>query len=225
MIKGIRGVILLAVLLPHTSLMGQDRLRAVSYGVTPGDEVTIRVFTSAGAQLQEISGTRIVDPNGRIYLPYLGPVGVSGLSAPQIRDLLGEQYSLLYSDPVVEVVSRHKVNVTGAVRDPGHYLLDPTATLVDALATAGGVASESDLGWTGASDPGQANFVRNGQLFILDLRPSTTNPDIFSIPIQSGDWIHIPITERTRTRETIQFWGGVVSLALSTALLIVLVSG
>jgi len=220
-----KGFILLAALLLPSSSGAQERLRAVSYGVSPGDEVTIRVFTSAGTQLQEVSGVRIVDPGGRIYLPYLGTVGVSGLSAPQIRDLLAEQYSLLYADPVVEVVSRLKVNVTGAVRNPGHYLLDPSSTLIDALASAGGVSSEVDMGWSAASDPASSRFVRDGELFILDLRPNTAEPAVFSLPIQSGDWIHVPIADRSRVRERVQFWASVMSLALSTAALIVIING
>ena len=225
MFRLITRMFLLSALLSPASLAAQDRLRAVSYGVSPGDEITIRVFSSAGAQLQEISGVRIVDPDGHIFLPYLGSVGVSGLSAPQIRSLLAEEYAFLYTDPVVEVVSRLKVNVTGAVRAPGHYLLDPSSTLIDALASAGGVASEIDFGYYAASDPANSRFVRNGELFVLDLRPNTVDPSVFSLPIQSGDWIHIPIAERSRVREQVQFWGGIVSLALSTVALIVLIGG
>jgi len=124
---------------------------------------------------------------------------------------------------VVEVVSRLKVNVTGAVRTPGHYLLDPSSTLIDALANAGGVGSEVDIGYYAASDPQASRFVRNGELFVLDLRPNTADPSVFSLPIQSGDWIHIPIADRSRVREKVQFWSGIVSLALSTAALIVLI--
>jgi protein involved in polysaccharide export with SLBB domain len=225
MLRTIAGSILLAALLLPSSLAGQDRLRAVSYGVRPGDEVTIRVFTSAGAQLQEISGPRIVDPDGRIFLPYLGSVGVSGLSATQIRQLLADEYALLYSDPVVEVLSKLKVNVTGAVRNPGHYLLDPSSTLIDALANAGGVGSEVDIGSYIAADPAASRIVRNGELFLLDLTPNTADPSVFSLPVQSGDWIHIPVAERSRVRETVQFWSGIMSLALSTAALIILVGG
>lgn len=216
---------LLTTLLLPASLAAQEHLRAVSYGVRPGDEVTIQVFTSAGARLEEVSGVRIVDPDGRIFLPYLGTVGILGLSAPQIRELLADEYSALYADPVVEVVSRLKVNVTGAVRAPGHYLLDPSSTLIDALATAGGVGSEVDIGYYAASDPEVSRFVRNSELFIMDLRPNTADPSVFSLPVQSGDWIHIPIAERSRVRESVQFWSGIVSLALSTVALIVLIGG
>ena len=147
---------------------------------------------------------------------------VAGMSAPEIRDRLEEAYSSLYSNPVVDVASRIKVNVTGAVRSPGHYLLDPSSTIIDALAQAGGVGSEIDLGQYAASDPAVTRFVRNGELFILDLRPNTEDPSVFSLPVQSSDWIHIPIASRSRVREQVQFWGGIVSLVTGTIALIVL---
>lgn len=222
MFRKIKGFILVAALLSPASILAQDPLREVNYGVLAGDEVVIRVFTSAGAQLDEISGIRIVDPSGQIYLPYVGTLKIAGMSAPEIRDLLEREYSALYSNPVVEVVSRLKVNVTGAVRNPGHYLLDPSSTIIDALANAGGVASEIDIGQYAASDPAASRFVRAGELFILDLRPNTEDPSVFSLPIQSGDWIHIPIANRSRVREQVQFWGGIISLVTSTIALIVL---
>lgn len=225
MFRKIDRFLILSLLCIPGTLLGQEGLREVSYGVRAGDEVTIRVFTSAGAQLSEVSGVRIVDPSGQIYLPYVGTLIVEGQSAPEIRNLLAREYSRLYSDPVVEVVSRLKVNVTGAVRSPGHYLLDPSSTIIDALAGAGGVGSEIDIGMYAASDPSSSRIVRNGRLHILDLRPNTADPDVFSLPIQSGDWIHIPIAERSRVREKVQFWGGIVSLVTSTIALIILANG
>ena len=225
MFRKIKAFLLLSLLLAPESILGQEGLREVSYGVRAGDEVTIRVFTSAGAQLSEVSGVRIVDPSGQIYLPYVGTLGVEGLSAPEIRNLLAEEYSRLYSNPVVEVVSRLKVNVTGAVRNPGHYLLDPSSTIIDALASAGGVGSEIDIGFYAASDPESSRIVRSGELHVLDLRPNTADPGVFSLPIQSGDWIHIPIAERSRVREQVQFWGGIVSLATGVIALSVLAGG
>jgi len=222
MLRKIKGFLLVATLLSPASLLAQSELREVDYGVLAGDELTIQVFTSAGAQLDEISGIRIIDPSGQIYLPYVGTMMVAGMSAPEIRNRLEEAYSSLYSNPVVDVASRIKVNVTGAVRNPGHYLLDPSSTIIDALAQAGGVGSEIDLGQYAASDPAVTRFVRNGELFILDLRPNTEDPSVFSLPVQSADWIHIPIASRSRVREQVQFWGGIVSLVTGTIALIVL---
>ena len=223
MLRKIKGFLLVAALLSPGSLLAQVGLSEVDYGVLPGDELTIKVFTSAGAQLDEISGIRIVDPSGQIYLPYVGTVIVAGMSAPEIRNLLEREYSSLYSSPVVDVASRIKVNVTGAVRNPGHYLLDPSSTLIDALSSAGGVSSEIDSGSGAASDAEFSRFVRSGTLHILDLRPNTGDPSVFSLPVQSSDWIHIPVASRSKTRESVQFWAGIVGLAASTISLFILV--
>lgn len=223
MLRIFSGFVLLATLLLPPPISARDRLRAVSYSVRPGDGVTVRVFTSAGAQLAKVSGARIVDPDGRILPPPLGSVGVSGLSAPQIRQLLADEYALLNSDPVVEAVSKLKVNSTGAVGNPGHYLLDPSSTLVDALANAGDAGSDVEIGSYLAADPAVSRIVRNGELFVLDLTPNTADPSGFSLPVQSGDWTHIPVAERSRVREKVQFRSGMVSLALSAAALIILV--
>ncbi len=219
------GLLLLAFLLLPFSLAGQKPLQEVSYGVRPGDEVEIRLFTAAGARLDEVSGTRIVDPNGEIYLPYVGSVRVAGMSAPELRQHLADAYSRLYSNPVVEVISRLKVNVTGAVRSPGHYMLDPSSSIIDAMARAGGVGPEVDVGYQAASDAANSRFVRNGQLFVLDLRPNTSDPSVFTLPIQSGDWIHIPIAERSKIREQVLFWGGVLSLVTGLVTLVIVAGG
>jgi len=223
MLRKIKGFLLVAALLSPGSLLAQGELSEVDYGVLPGDELTIMVFTEAGVQLEVVSGVRIIDPSGQIYLPYVGTVIVAGMAAPEIRDLLEREYSSLYSNPVVDVASRIKVNVTGAVRNPGHYLLDPSSSLIDALSSAGGVSSEIDNGIGAASDAEFSRFVRSGTLHILDLRPNTGDPTVFSLPVQSSDWIHIPVAQRSKTRESVQLWGGIVSLAASTIGLIILV--
>ena len=222
MLRIIKGFGALAALLVPLSLSAQAGPAGTVVGIQPGDEVSIRVFTAEGLQVEEVSGARIVDSQGELFLPYIGSLNVAGLSATDIRVRLAEEYSRFYDSPVVEVTSRLKVNVTGAVRAPGHYLLDPSSTLIDALAEAGGIASDIDMGYQGASDAGRARLVRNGQISVLDLRPETDDAEVFTLPVQSGDWIHIPIQERSRIREQVQFWSQVVGLALSTITLIVL---
>jgi protein involved in polysaccharide export with SLBB domain len=223
--KTLLSLLVSVVLALPATAAGQAELQDVTYGVRPGDEVEIRIFSSAGAQIQEVSGVRIVDPNGQLYLPYIGPINVQGMSATEIRERLAQEYSRLYDDPVVEAVSRVNVNVTGAVRSPGHYLLHPSSTLIDALAEAGGISPDIDVGYQGASDPERARLVRGGELHVLDLRPETPNPVVFNVPVQSGDWIHIPIQEQSKVREQVQFWGGVLSVAVSAVTLAVLISG
>ena len=141
----------------------------------------------------EVSGERTVDPNGELFLPFLGTVHVVGMETADIRRLLEERYGALYSDPVVEVVTNVNVNITGAVRIPGRFYVPPSATLVDALALAAGVTSEIDLGLSGgASDASQVRLVRNGVATVLDLRPLDIRPEILGLQIQSGTGFTCP---------------------------------
>ena len=194
-------------------------------GVQPGDQVTIAFYTSAGTELAEVSGERTVDPNGELFLPFLGTVPVVGLGTAGIRRLLEARYSALYSDPVVEVVTSVNVNITGAVRNGGQFFVPPFSTLVDALARAGGATSDVDVGLSGgASDPSQVRLVRDGMTFLVDLRHMGSNPEIFSLQVQSGDWLHVPRAPSSQAREQISFWGGLLTTLLTAASLVVLIA-
>ncbi len=128
-----------------------------------------------------------------------------------------------YTDPVITVNVELGVNITGIVGSPGHYLLDPTATIVDALATAGGAGGEVAVSNTVAGNPSAVRLVRDGQTIILDLRPETADPRVLAMRIQSGDWIHVPPRPRSRFRDEIQFWGSLVSLFTSMVAAVVLI--
>ena len=193
-------------------------------GVQPGDQVTITFYTSAGVELTEVSGERSVDASGEIFLPFLGTVSVAGLDSGGIRRLLVERYSALYSNPVVEVVTSVNVIITGAVRASGQFYVPPSTTLIDALARAGGVTSEVDTGLAGgASDPSQVRLVRDGAATVIDMRPLEIRPEVLALQIQSGDWMYVPRAERSRSRETITFWGSLIGTLFTAASLIVLI--
>ena len=199
--------------------------RMTRTGVQPGDQVNITFYTAAGTRLAEISRERTVDPDGELFLPFLGTVPVVGLESPEIRGLLEERYGALYSDPVVEVDANVNVNVTGAVRSPGQFYVPPSATLVDVLARAGGVTSEVDIGLAGgASDPSQVRLVRDGVTSVIDLRPLEVRPEVISLRVQSGDWLYVPRAQRSLSRERITFWGSLVTTLFTTASLIVLIA-
>ena len=199
--------------------------RLTRTGVQPGDQVIIAFYTAAGAELTEISGERTVDPNGELYLPFLGIVRVAGIGTADIRKLLEERYGEIYSNPVVEVVVNVMVNITGAVRNAGQFFLPPSATLVDALSRAGGVTPEIDVSiGGGASDPSQVRLVRDGVATVIDMRPLQIRPAVLDLLVQSGDWLFVPRAQRSLTREQITFWGSLFSTLLTAASLIVLIA-
>lgn len=194
-------------------------------GVQPGDQVRITFYTAAGARLNEVSGERTVDPNGELFLPFLGTVSVIGMGSSDIRRLLEQRYGALYSNPVVEVVTLINVNITGAVRSPGQYFVAPSATLVDALTRAGGATSEIDIALQGgASDPSQVRLVRDGVGTVIDLRPLTIRPQVINLLVQSGDWLYVPRAQSSQLRENVSFWGSVLSTLFTAASLVVLIA-
>ncbi len=130
----------------------------------------------------------------------------------------------LYSDPVVEVVANIHVNITGAVSRAGQYFVPPSATLVDALALAGGAGSEVDVGLQGgASDPARVRLVRDGVATVIDMRPLDVRPEVLSLRVQSGDWLHVPRAIRSQRRDDVTFYGTVLTTLLTLVSLIVLI--
>lgn len=188
------------------------------YGIRPGDRLTTQLFTAAGEEVDVVAGERIVDRNGEVFLPFVGSLRVEGLDETGLRTLLAGQYASFYADPVVDVEVELRINVTGAVSSPGLYFLDPTATIADAVARAGGVTPEFAVISTALpSDPTRVQLVRDGELLILNLQPSEVSQTTLEMRIQSGDWINVPFQERSGLRTEIQFWGSVVSLVASAA--------
>lgn len=194
------------------------------YVMRPGDRITIQVFTAAGQRVDVVSGQHILDRDGNVYLPYIASVHLAGLDQSGCRELLVQRYSHFYDNPVVNVKVELRVNITGAVENPGQYFLDPTATLLDALSKAGGIRPEVGVGATAVeADPQHVRLVRNGKTYILDMRADQIADSVINMRIHSGDWINVPPRTRSKIRDTVTFWGGVVSLATSLIALTVLV--
>ena len=148
---------------------------------------------------------------------------MDGLNPEQIRSLIVSSFQPFYNNPVVTVNVRLRVNITGVVGTPGHYFLDPTTTMMDALAIAGGIGSEVAVhSATEAANPGAVRLLRDGRTILWDMRPEVADQTALEMLIQSGDWIHVPIRPRSRWRDDIQFWGSLASLFTSVAAAVII---
>ncbi len=196
------------------------------YTIRTGDRITTQLFSAAGEEIGVIGGQRIVDREGRLFLPFVGSTEVAGLQENSLRDLLVERYGEFYNEPVVDVQVELRVNITGAVGSPGQYFLDPTATISDAMANAGGINAElAVVGSQLPADPENVRLVREGEdLRILNLRPDEVVDSVLQERIRSGDWFHVPYRSRSRIRDEITFWGSVVSFTASIVGLIYLIN-
>lgn len=198
---------------------------SLDYEIRPGDRVSTRLFTAGGIEVQVVEGERIVDPTGTVFMPFVGPIHVVGLNETSLRSLLRERYAEYYDTPVVDVRVELRVNVTGAVGRPGQYFVDPTSTIMDAMAAAGGIASEYAVtNIQVPADPTRVRLVRGGEVITLNLRPEEIRDDVLTMRVRSGDWLHVPSRQRSRIRDEITFWGSVISF-LSAAIGLVILIG
>jgi polysaccharide export outer membrane protein len=112
--------------------------------VGPGDAVRLQVYGRP-----ELDTTTYVADDGTIPVPLAGRVQVAGLSPADAQQRIAQAFRAgqFLVDPQVTltlVQSRsQQVSVLGAVRTPGRYPIDSSATVMDALAQAGGI---TDLG-------------------------------------------------------------------------------
>jgi polysaccharide export outer membrane protein len=113
------------------------------YRVGPGDEITVTVFG-----VDELSGDYRIDGLGRISLPLIGTVPISGYSLSEVENVLETRYGEQYlrnpqiSVSVIEFRSQ-QFTVMGAVAQPRVYNTERKITLIEALSMAGGLGNNA----------------------------------------------------------------------------------
>lgn len=110
---------------------------AAAYRIGPEDILQISVFSN-----EALSRTVPVRPDGMISLPLLNDVKAAGLTPMELRDAIMKRLVEFVPSPEVAVivteVKSFMISVIGQVVKPGRYDLRSSATIVDALAMAGG---------------------------------------------------------------------------------------
>ena len=108
-----------------------------AYRIGPEDQLLISVWKN-----DAMSRSVLVRPDGKIALPLLNDVQAAGLTALELRDVLTNKLKDFIPNPEVTVIVSDvrslKVSVIGEVARPGRYELRSWATVLDALALAGG---------------------------------------------------------------------------------------
>lgn len=69
-----------------------------AYRIQPGDQVELTFLTA-----NELSGTRLVLPDGSIEMPYVGAIKLAGLNITQAQKVVVEQYSKIIKTPEIIV--------------------------------------------------------------------------------------------------------------------------
>lgn len=119
------------------------------YRVAPGDLLNVDFGVQLeGRPIQEFNV--LVRPDGMITLNPVGDVRAAGLTTQELGDSLTDRYIDVYRAPRVTVavakMAGNFVHIMGRVRVPGSYELMPNATVLQAIARAGGTMDDASLG-------------------------------------------------------------------------------
>lgn len=99
------------------------------YRLGYGDVIEVKFFYNP-----TFNETLTIRPDGRITLPRLGDILVTGMTPAQLDELITEKYSEIIREPDVTVIVREigeeVVYVLGEVNGPGGYPLNPYGTTV-----------------------------------------------------------------------------------------------
>jgi protein involved in polysaccharide export with SLBB domain len=142
----------------------------------PGDVVELRVFREP-----EASGHYLVDERGTVVLPFVGRVNVTDEPMDDVRERLLSDLSRFLRNPSVDVVFLRRISVLGAVRNPGLYRVDPTMTVAEVMALAGGATPD---GHTHRLD-----VVRDGVRIETSI---TRGSRLAELGLRSGDQLFVP---------------------------------
>jgi polysaccharide export outer membrane protein len=104
----------------------------------PEDVLEIAVWKSEELTQKEV----VVRPDGKIGIPLIGDVEASGRTADELANHIAERLKKYKENPSVSVkvreVNSYYVYVLGDVAKPGKYQLKSQATVLQAIAMAGG---------------------------------------------------------------------------------------
>lgn len=113
------------------------------YKIGPEDALEVFVWGS-----EELSRTVMVRPDGKISLPLVGELEAMGLTAAQLTEEIQSRLQEYKKDPnvtvVVQGVNSYNIFIMGEVAGPGKYPLRSYATILQAIAQAGGLGPFAD---------------------------------------------------------------------------------
>ena len=120
--------------LPLTATVPPD------YILGPGDSVDINLTGSIEGNFNSI-----IDNDGRLFLPRIGPVAMAGVRYGDLRARIaaavGTQFRIFTTNVTIKKLRGQRVYVTGFAASPGAYTVSSLSTMVNAVLAAGGPSS------------------------------------------------------------------------------------
>jgi polysaccharide export outer membrane protein len=138
----------------------------------------------------------VVDTQGMIQFPYIGPVKVAGLTEMQARELLGQKLTKVVKRPdmTVRIINYRskRIYLDGALKQPGYQIIDDVPmTLLEGINRAGGFLPTADQSLITVS--------RGGKLYRVDLAALEEHGiDPSPILLVSGDVVRVHASDENK---------------------------
>ena len=158
-----------------------------SYVIGPSDVLTVTVWKEP-----TLSGSILVRPDGMISVALLGDVQASGLTPLQLADQIATKLKKYIQDPNVSVVISQihskVVYLLGEVVKKGPVEMTPGMTLLEAIASAGGL--------TDYANAKKMYILRNEagtqQKIPVHYKEALKGDSAFNLVLKPGDTIVVP---------------------------------
>ncbi len=162
-----------------------------NYQLGPGDSLKIIVWSELGDEtVYDVQ----VNPEGQVYIPIIGVLGVSGKTVGQFESIvlgkLSGKFSHFKGQVTLSKVRTIMIFVAGEVEKPGAMMVSGLTTAFSALYHAGG--------------PTEKGSMRN--IRVIEANGNTKNIDLYryflsgdrkqDFPIKNGDTIFVPTTDK-----------------------------
>lgn len=176
-----------------------------TYRVRPGDVLRIVVWGQ-----EAYSGEYQIDERGMLEYPVVGELDTKDLTVAELRDRIRHGLETIFNSPFVTVRPQFRMAVLGRVGRPGLYVVDPTLSVLDVVAMAGGPAPGGNLNGV--------KLLRDGAELRLGMEGGIKGHTLQEIGVRSGDQIIVP--RRAFSREDLVVILQLVQIAVSVAILV-----
>lgn len=164
------------------------------YRMGPGDKMKIYVYDEPELDTDVV----IVKQDGTLSYRLTGEIQVAGLTIPEVTEIIEKKLKDYFLYPKVSIIPFEARSATitllGKVTYPGIFEIKGRMRILDALASAGGLA----LGYFQANSVELADLertfmIRDGKLLPIDFIELVQKGNmLYNIPILDRDYIYLP---------------------------------
>ena len=149
------------------------------------DPAVVRLRAGDAVRLEvrdepNLAGEFRVDDAGRVLLPLVGIVAIAGRDFAEVRHEVEARYAQELHNREIRLTPLVRIAVLGEVRTPGLYPVDPTMTLGDVIALAGGLGPEANRD--------RIELVRGGAVVVV---AKQLDPTSLGRRLESGDQVMV----------------------------------